>query len=127
MFFVFLTYYLLLKANGSLFYYILAGLVYGLSVHLKIFPIIYCMTFYFTVDSNGSAKSFCDRIFKNFFTTNRIAFTVATVAAIVACTAVSYHLYGEEYLEHALIYHFKRKDHRHNFSVYWYLMYLNYD
>lgn len=42
---VFLTFYFLLKKQ-----YVLAGVFYGLSVHFKIYPIVYSIVFYFYID-----------------------------------------------------------------------------
>lgn len=43
--FVFITFYYLLRKN-----YFWAGLIYGLSVHFKIYPIVYSIVFYFFID-----------------------------------------------------------------------------
>ena len=50
-----------------------------------------------------------------------------TVGTLVILTGVFYPLYGYEYLYEAYLYHFVRKDHRHNNSVYWYLIYQLFD
>jgi len=42
---VYMTFYYLLKRN-----YVLAGIFYGLSVHFKIYPIVYSIVFYFYID-----------------------------------------------------------------------------
>lgn len=113
--------------------YILAGFVYGFSIHFKIYPIIFSFVFYFFID--------CDRDLiakggnpyqaiiskKGFFTRDRIIFTAMTVGTLVILTGVFYPMYGYEYLYEAYLYHFVRKDHRHNNSVYWYLIYQLFD
>ena len=40
------------------------------------------------------------------------------------CTAASYAAFGQRYLDEAILYHAKRSDHRHNFSPYFYDIYL---
>lgn len=63
----------------------------------------------------------------NFFTKNRLVFTFVSASTFLGLTLYFYWVYGDEYLENALFYHLIRKDHRHNFSVYWSLMYYTYD
>nr|CCC91039.1 putative mannosyltransferase [Trypanosoma congolense IL3000] len=40
-------------------------------------------------------------------------------------TTLCYLIYGQRYIDEAFLYHVQREDHRHNFSPYWLLMYLN--
>lgn len=47
---VYVTIYFILKKN-----YVTAGYFYGLSVHFKIYPIIYCIPFYFFIDCDKMA------------------------------------------------------------------------
>lgn len=49
------------------------------------------------------------------------AFTAMTLLLLVA---MSYHIYGREYLDNAFLYHLDRTDHRHNFSIHFYWTYL---
>lgn len=120
---VYVTMYYLLKKE-----YVKAGLVYGLSVHFKIYPIIYSFVFYLYID--------CDKkqilqgkisIFRNFFTVNRITFTLVSAFTFIAFTGLFYMIYGYEFLYEGYLYHFVRKDNRHNYSVYFYTIYQLYD
>lgn len=121
---VFASVYFILKRQ-----YWTAGFVYGFSVHFKIYPIIYCIPFYLFIDCDKKAilagkTSLKDLIFnKNFFTYNRVVFTIVSASTFFFFTGLFYYIYGYEYLYEALLYHFERKDNRHNFSVYSYMIY----
>lgn len=124
---VYLSLYFLLKRD-----YIKAGLVYGLSVHFKIYPIIYCIPLYFYIDCDKKAilqgsKSRCQTIFSNFFTINRAVFALVSAWTFVLLNGLFYYVYGDEFLQEAWLYHLVRKDNRHNYSVYHYLIYQLYD
>ena len=115
--------YFLLKRH-----YITAGFLYGFSVHFKIYPIIYCIPFYFYIDCDKKAihmgKSFWQRLkFKEFFTINRLVFALISAWTFVGLNVMFYYIYGDEFLEEAWLYHLVRKDNRHNYSVYHYLIY----
>ena len=118
------TVFLMLKR-----WYVLAGLFYGLSIHFKIYPIIFSFVFYFYIDCDRGLIASGGSPYKaivskgGFFTKDRLVFTFMTVATFLGFTAFFYHLYGYEFLYETYLYHFIRKDHRHNNSVYWYLIY----
>jgi GPI mannosyltransferase 1 subunit M len=120
---IFLALYYLHKRQ-----YIVAGFWYGLAVHFKIYPIIYSFALYFWIDMDyqklKEQKSFA-AIYskKGFFTKDRLVFTFVSAFTFIAFTAGFYFVYGYEYLYEAYLYHFVRKDHRHNNSVYFYLIY----
>ena len=125
---VFSSVFLLLRR-----WYVLAGIFYGLSIHFKIYPIMYCFVFYFFIDCDraliaSGGSPYKAIISKNgFFTRNRIVFTFFTVATLAGLTALFYGIYGWEYLYEANLYHLVRKDHRHNNSIYFYLIYQLFD
>ena len=125
---IFVSMYLLLRR-----WYILAGFFFGLAIHFKIYPIIFSFVFYFYIDcdhdliaSGGNPyRAIISK--KGFFTWNRVWFTIMTVGTFVGLTGLFYYIYGYEFLYESYLYHFVRKDHRHNNSVYWYLIYQLFD
>ena len=80
--------------------YILTGLVYGLAVHMKICPIIYCLTLYLPLASGAGWRSLLE------VSTQRLV-----TAALLTLTF--YHLYGHDFLEHTYLYHITRRDIRY--------------
>lgn len=52
-----------------------------------------------------------------------LLFSISSLVAFGLPTGLSYKVFGAEYLQEALLYHLTRKDHRHNFSPYFYLFY----
>ena len=120
--------YLLLRR-----WYILAGFFFGLAIHFKIYPIIFSFVFFFYIDCDHELISSGGNPYraiiskKGFFTWNRVWFTIMTVGTFVGLTGLFYQIYGYEFLYESYLYHFVRKDHRHNNSVYWYLIYQLFD
>ena len=104
--------------------------MYGLSVHFKLFPIMFAVPFYLFIDHNKELikkREFYKAIFTNFFTRNRLTFTIVSASTFLALAAIFYYIYGYEFLYQTYLYHITRKDNRHNKSVYWSLMYYTYE
>lgn len=122
---VVLTLYLVLVKRNV----VLGGIVYGLAVHVKIYPIVYALALFLFVDSWSSqtlTRSFWSFLsFRTFFNKQRITFALVTALTVAALTAVFYKLYGWTFLYETYLYHLVRKDNRHNFSVFFYHIYLN--
>ncbi len=59
-----------------------------------------------------------------FLTPSSILFLLSSIATMAGTTYAAVHYYGHEALEEGLLYHFGRIDHRHNYSMYWYWIYL---
>lgn len=95
---------------------ILAGFAYGLSIHFKIYPIIYCLPLTIYV---------CHRYKDQKWLAKLIKLGLATLISLIGCSAYMYHIYGHEYLENAYFYHLYRTDHRHNFSLWNILLYFD--
>lgn len=98
--------------------HIYAGFFFGLVVHFKIYPILYALPMYFYIDMNKAS---------GLFTKNRLIFTVISAGLFLGLMAIFYQKYGWEFLYETYLYHLTRKDNRHNFSVYFYYIYLNFE
>jgi len=53
-----------------------------------------------------------------------LVFFVSTILSFSISTYLAVYWFGDETLEQSLLYHFGRVDHRHNYSMYWYWIYL---
>ena len=91
----------IIKYNG-----ILQGIFYGIAVHFRIYPMIFALPLFLRNPLN----------FK-LFLSSAICFLLLTFSM--------YLVYGFEFLNHTYLYHLSRKDHRHNFSLYFYQIYLS--
>ena len=132
--------------------FLLAGLALGTAIHLKIYPVpvpvlptvvflpsvqvIFCLALYCPLSLKSGPWSLLD------ITTARLRLLLGTVFSLSLLTLIFYALYDWEFLEHTYLYHITRslkvlcvlrqflilnvcrKDIRHNFSVYFYLLYL---
>ncbi|PRP86572.1 GPI mannosyltransferase 1-like [Planoprotostelium fungivorum] len=94
----------------------IGAVLFGLSVHLKIYPILYGLPFYFYIE-NGRGKGL--------FSANRVRFFLYSALTFILTTAAMYIIYGKEFLDETYLYHITRKDIRHSFSVYFYSLYLD--
>ncbi|KAG7877371.1 hypothetical protein KL938_004127 [Ogataea parapolymorpha] len=97
--------------------YALAGLFTGLAVHLKIYPLIYIPAILLTIDNLQPWYQPVTRA--------RLVFVLTSALGFGVLTALMYHIYGDEFLQEAYLYHLSRLDHRHNFSVYNLTLYLS--
>lgn len=128
-----------------------AAVWYGLVVHFRIYPIIYALPIVLVLDpkffrpgqkpvmncwaSDNLEMSQSTQIvarwnlqaaLKFIFSRERIMFGLISGAVFLLCTGLSFYLYKWEFLHEALLYHLTRTDPRHNFSIYFYHIYLHY-
>jgi phosphatidylinositol glycan class M len=94
-----------------------AALLYGLIVHFRIYPLVFCIVFYLYVARKHKAP---------FINWPSIRFGLIAAATLGLLTGLFYLVYGFEFLHEAYLYHLTRKDHRHNFSLMFYLIYLTF-
>lgn len=101
-------------------YYLLKGDVVksafwcGLSVHFKIYPIIYVPTALLYLSSYSRLSQIPSAIVNK----KTMTFSVISGLTFLGLGYLMYSIYGHEFIEHSYIYHLSRTDHRHNFSVY---------
>ncbi|KAJ1650240.1 GPI mannosyltransferase 1 [Dispira simplex] len=117
-------------------YYRTAAGLYGLSVHFKIYPIIYAVPLMLAMRNypefirskfqRGASVSWFPA---PWWKINRyqVEFALYSGCTFLALNALMYKLYGYEFLYETYLYHLVRKDHRHNFSIWFYPIYLTYN
>ena len=117
----------------------LAGLCHGVAVHSKLYPIVYSlsfMTFFapsfqISTSSSSTKTSLFQRITsfvfmwaKRLLTPAPLVFFVTFMTTFLSLTYLAFLWYGSISLHEGLLYHFSRVDHRHNYSMHWYWIYL---
>ncbi|SOV79192.1 GPI mannosyltransferase I [Plasmodium sp. gorilla clade G3] len=130
----------------------LSSIFYGLAVNFKIYTIIYALPFMlylnknyllgkniFQLNEKKKKKNdfllntffYIFRIISNFFVElfklnyEQFLFAICSSLVFLILNCVFYIIYGYEFLHESYIYHIIRRDHRHNFSLFFYLMYLS--
>lgn len=118
--FILLCIYFLASEN-----YVFSGLLYGLSIHIKLYPIIYALSLYFYIVQRKPYFKTQTKLWYWIRTlspnVNHYKFFITALSSLIICSYISFRYYGNEYLEQSIVYHFKRIDLQHNFSIYFYL------
>ncbi|KAG5915399.1 GPI mannosyltransferase 1 [Claviceps africana] len=115
--------------------FVLAGGFLGLAVHFKIYPFIWAPAMLWWMDrenlgrpgttpSCSPPRSPAARVVA-FVSRERITLVLVSLATFVALNSLMYTIYGTPFLQHTFAHHMTRLDHRHNFSPYNTLLYLN--
>ncbi|XP_071539478.1 GPI mannosyltransferase 1 [Panulirus ornatus] len=102
---------------------LLAGFFFGMSVHFKLYPIIYSLPLYLSLTSDSYCCSW-RQFLPNY---PKIRLALGALISFFGLTGLGLALYGEQYIEEAFLYHLSRTDTRHNFSIYFYLLYIGAD
>lgn len=92
-----------------------AAVWFGLSVHWKIYPIVYGSSLLMAI---GVGRS-------DWAVKSRIRFGAIAAATFFAVGGAMYAIWGYPFLNHTYLYHLTRRDYKHNFSPYFYPTYLS--
>ncbi|XP_042215083.1 GPI mannosyltransferase 1-like [Homarus americanus] len=103
---------------------LLAGLFLGTSIHFKLYPIIYSLPLYLSLTSDLHQDYFWTRFLPTY---SKMKLVMGTLISFFGLTGMGFAMYGEQYIEEAFLYHISRTDTRHNFSIYFYLLYIGAD
>ncbi|KAL0273702.1 UNVERIFIED_CONTAM: hypothetical protein PYX00_006321 [Menopon gallinae] len=115
----------------------LSGMFLALAIHIRLYPIVFSLPLYLSIKSKEMSqqctetgcwnrmifylKRTCLCLFPN---KTQFILVISCISTLILLTASCYFLYGQQYLQESIFYHLTRKDTRHNFSVYFYLLYL---
>lgn len=99
--------------------YFSSGLSLGLAVHLKLYPVIYSLVCYISI---SRSVTLFESLKPN---TGRVKLVFGFCLSLLVASFIGYYCYGWPFLYETYLYHFTRQDVRHNFSPYFYLLYLH--
>lgn len=120
----------------------IAGFTHGVAIHSKLYPIIYTgsfMAYLATKDTENLSLTSTTFPWTNprrllhligiwtrrlFFAPVPLVFLLVSLKTFAGLTYLAVVRYGRVALDEGLLYHFSRVDHRHNYSMYWYWIYL---
>ncbi|XP_078618469.1 GPI alpha-1,4-mannosyltransferase I, catalytic subunit-like [Branchiostoma floridae x Branchiostoma japonicum] len=105
-----------------------AAFLYASAVHFRIYPATYALPLFLLLDEDytghkQATKTMLDFV-RSLVNPSRVQLVLTSVVTFTLLTGLCFVLYGQEFVEETYLYHLTRRDIRHNFSVYFYMLYL---
>ncbi|RPD66381.1 glycosyltransferase family 50 protein [Lentinus tigrinus ALCF2SS1-6] len=104
----------------------LSAVLLGLSTHWKIYPFIYGVACLGVIGSQQAGGRGWKGWVRSVVNARTVRFAAISGMTFVGLGLAMYAIWGQPFLEESYLYHLHRLDHRHNFSPYFYLVYLTY-
>lgn len=92
-----------------------AGLFHGLAIHFRLYPIAFSLVMYLSLRTRNVLLP----------NSQQTKLVLSCLLSLGALTLISYRFYGYDFVWESFLYHLTRKDPRHNFSVYFLMLYLS--
>lgn len=111
----------------SSFKYTLSGILLGISIHLRIYPLVFSFPMYLSLGIFEKGRVTFKEVLYYIILPNKkqLLLVIGCVSTLASLTYYMYFLYGYEFLFETYLYHLFRKDTRHNLSVLFYYSYLS--
>lgn len=106
----------------------LCAIFFGVSVHFKIYPIIYAPAFLLFITKRHNTLFHHLSLPRKLLAVVNAAtlrFGLVSAGTFLLLTLWMYSLYGFQFLDQTYLYHIYRTDHRHNLSLYFYHLYIS--
>uniref|UniRef100_A0A1B6DAR5 GPI alpha-1,4-mannosyltransferase I, catalytic subunit n=1 Tax=Clastoptera arizonana TaxID=38151 RepID=A0A1B6DAR5_9HEMI len=111
-------------------HYILSGFMHGLAIHFRIYPIVFSLSMYLSIESpkiklKTNKLHKIDTILQIIYPNcRRVKLALSCVITLLFLSLLFLKIYDFKFLEESFLFHLKRTDIKHNFSVYFYMQYL---
>ncbi|KAI6242802.1 GPI mannosyltransferase 1 [Aphelenchoides fujianensis] len=102
-----------------------AAVAHGLlAIHLKIYPLIFLPSVFVHLAQLSSRLSVGENFVRLLANWKGFVYCALAVLFFALTVLIGHHFYGQRFLDEYLLYHFHRQDVKHNFSPYFYPIYL---
>lgn len=108
------------------------GIFYGLSVHYKLYPVIYALPLLLYIGQQQNAGPVSNhqtnrvkrlvQLIRQMLSFDCILFGVVSLLTFLCIGGAMYMSYGDEFIENTYLFHFRREDTQHNFSPYFFIL-----